>query len=85
MQERLEEIRTQALESIESASSEEDLENIRVRVLGRKGELTMVLKAIGKLSAEERPKVGQLANKLKKELDVCMSAWRESGLRPLSP
>ncbi len=78
MQERLEEIRTQALESIESASSEEDLENIRVRVLGRKGELTMVLKAIGKLSAEERPKVGQLANKLKKEIEASINAGKEA-------
>ena len=78
MQERLEEIRTQALESAESASSEEDLENIRVRVLGRKGELTMVLKAIGKLSAEERPKIGQLANKLKKELEASINARKEA-------
>lgn len=78
MQERLEEIKTQALESIESASSEEDLENIRVRVLGRKGELTMILKAIGKLSAEERPKIGQLANKLKKKIDGSINARKEA-------
>jgi phenylalanyl-tRNA synthetase alpha chain len=77
MQERLEEIRTQALKATESASSEEDLENIRVRVLGRKGELTMVLKAIGKLSAEERPKIGQLANKLKKEIEASINAGKE--------
>jgi phenylalanyl-tRNA synthetase alpha chain len=78
MQERIEEIRTQALEAIESASSEEYLENIRVGVLGRKGELTMVLKAIGKLSAEERPKIGQLANKLKKEIDTSINARKEA-------
>ncbi len=78
MQDRLEEIRTQALESIESASSEEDLENIRVRALGRKGELTMVLKTIGKLSAEERPKIGQLANKLKKEIEASINARKEA-------
>ena len=78
MQERLEEIKTQALESIESASSEEDLENIRVRVLGRKGELTMILKAIGKLSAEERPKIGQLSNKLKKKIDASINARKEA-------
>lgn len=78
MQERLEEIRTHSLESIESASSEEDLENIRVRVLGRKGELTTVLKAIGKLSAEERPKIGQLANKLKKKIEASINARKEA-------
>ncbi|OPL14403.1 MAG: phenylalanine--tRNA ligase subunit alpha [delta proteobacterium ML8_D] len=73
MQERLEKIRSQALEAIKSASSEKDLENIRIRVLGRKGKVTSVLKAIGKLSAEERPKVGQLANKLKKELEAAIN------------
>jgi phenylalanyl-tRNA synthetase alpha chain len=78
MQERLEEIKNQALESIESASSEEDLENIRVRALGRKGELTMILKAIGKLSAGERPKIGQLANKLKKKIDASINARKKA-------
>lgn len=78
MQERLEEIRSQALEAIKSASSEKDLENIRVRVLGRKGEVTMVLKAIGKLSAEERPKVGQRANKLKKELEAAINVRKKA-------
>ncbi|MFO8239575.1 MAG: phenylalanine--tRNA ligase subunit alpha [Dissulfuribacterales bacterium] len=78
MQERLEEIRSQAFEAIKSASSEKDLENIRVRVLGRKGEVTVVLKAIGKLSAEERPKVGQLANKLKKELEAAINARKKA-------
>lgn len=78
MQERLEEIKAQALESIESASSEEDLENIRVRVLGRKGDLTMILKAIGKLSAGERPKIGQLANKLKKKIDASINARKKA-------
>jgi phenylalanyl-tRNA synthetase alpha chain len=78
MQERLEEIRTQALEAIKSASSEGDLENIRVRVLGRKGEMTTVLKTIGKLSVEERPKIGQLANKLKKELEASINARKKA-------
>jgi phenylalanyl-tRNA synthetase alpha chain len=78
MQERLEEIKTQALEAVKSASSEEDLRNIRVKVLGRKGELTKVLKAIGKLSTEERPKIGQLANKLKKEIETSINARKEA-------
>jgi phenylalanyl-tRNA synthetase alpha chain len=78
MQERLEEIRTQALKAIESASSEEDFEYIRIKVLGRKGDLTKVLKAIGQLSAEERPKIGQLANKLKKEIEASINARKEA-------
>ncbi len=71
MLERLEKIRSQALRAIEE-SGEEDLEAIRIKVLGRKGELTSILKSIGNLPVEERPRFGQLANKFKKEIEAAL-------------
>ena len=78
MYDRLNKIKTQALEAIESASCEKDLEDIRVKVLGRKGELTMVLKAIGGLPSEERPGVGQLANRLKREIEQSIKIRKDA-------
>jgi phenylalanyl-tRNA synthetase alpha chain len=77
MKGRLEEIRLRALDAVESASGEEDLENLRVEVMGRKGELTVVLKAIGRLSPEERPEMGRLANAVKKELESAIELKRQ--------
>lgn len=78
MRDRLNKLKTQALEAIESTSDEEALEDIRVKVLGRKGELTLVLKTIGRLPPEERPEVGQLANRLKKEIEQSIKARKEA-------
>ena len=78
MQKRLQEIRTRALEDILAASSRESLEDIKVKILGRKGELTSVLKGIGRLSPEERPKIGQLANKIKKEIEASIRAEKDA-------
>ena len=62
MKQELEAIRAKALEAIGGAEKAEDLEALRVQYLGKRGELTAVLKQMGKLSAEERPVIGQLAN-----------------------
>ncbi len=81
MLEHLEKIRSQALRAIEKSGSE-DLEAIRIKVLGRKGELTSILKSIGSLPAKERPRFGQLANKFKKEIEAALErrkAQLESG------
>ena len=64
----LEEIRSQALSEIEEASSPRQLEEIKVRLVGRKGLLTSILKSIGTLPKEERPLVGRRANEIKQEL-----------------
>ncbi len=64
----LEEIRSRALNEIEEASSQEALDEIKVRLVGRKGVLTEILKSIGKLPPEERPLVGKRANEIKKEI-----------------
>lgn len=62
MKEKLEAIRKKAEAELDSLTSPEQIESFRVSVLGKKGELTSILKMMGKLSAEERPVMGQLAN-----------------------
>jgi phenylalanyl-tRNA synthetase alpha chain len=62
-------IRTQAEKDVAAASSVKDLEEIRVRYLGRKSELTTALRSIGDLPPEERGKVGQSANTVRHELE----------------
>lgn len=62
MKQQLGNIRKKAQEEITQASSSQTLEAIRVKYLGKKGELTQVLRGMGALSAEERPLMGQLAN-----------------------
>ena len=57
-----------AKEQLESVSQLGDLEALRVAVLGKKGELTAILKSMGTLSKEERPKMGQLVNDVRKIL-----------------
>jgi len=69
MKEQLKNILAQALEVINAATSREELENARVKYLGKKGELTAILRGMGALSAEERPIVGQLANEVRAELE----------------
>ena len=70
MREQLEQIRQQALSEMLAAEDLSALDAVRVRVLGKKGELTAVLKQMGKLSAEERPVMGQIANEVRGELEA---------------
>ena len=70
MKQTLENIRVQALASLEEATTPAALEELRVKWLGKKGELTAVLKMRGKLSAEERPVRGQLANAVRAEIEA---------------
>ena len=72
MREQLELIRAKALEAIHAATDATALDAVRVSVLGKKGELTAVLKQMGKLSAEERPVMGQMANAVRAELEAKM-------------
>lgn len=69
MKEKLENIRTQAMESLEKIFDLKVLEDFRVKYLGKKGELTAVLRGMGALSAEERPKIGALANKVREQIE----------------
>ena len=70
MKQQLENIRLQALASLDAAVSPAALEELRVKLLGKKGELTAVLKQMGKLSPEERPVMGQLANSVRSDIEA---------------
>lgn len=69
MKTKLEEIRTRAAAELAALTDGAELENFRVRVLGKKGELTGILKQMGSLSSEERPKMGQLANEVRAHIE----------------
>lgn len=73
MKQKLEDIRARAKEQLATLSDLSDLENFRVQVLGKKGELTGILKSMGALSAEERPKMGQLANEVRASIETMLS------------
>ena len=72
MKTQLEQIKSQAMASLEAAQTPAQLDELRVRFLGKKGELTAVLKQMGKLSAEERPIMGQLANSVRAEIEAML-------------
>ncbi len=65
MEERLKELKEEALQLVEKAANLKELNGIRVSYLGKKGPITEVLKGMGKLSPEERPKMGALANEVR--------------------
>ena len=70
MKEQLELIKVNALAALEAAETPAALEELRVKLLGKKGELTAVLKMMGKLSPEERPIMGQMANSVRAEIEA---------------
>ena len=69
MKEQLNQILSQALGQVSSVTSQQKLEAARVKFLGKKGELTGILRGMGKLSAEERPVIGQLANEVRAQIE----------------
>lgn len=69
MKTQLEEIRKAAAAALEDAESAQQIEEARIKYLGKKGELTAILKQMGKLSAEERPIIGQLANEIRADIE----------------
>jgi phenylalanyl-tRNA synthetase alpha chain len=74
MKDKLLAMKTQALAEIGQAADMERLNEVRVRYLGKKGELTQILRGMGGLSAEERPVIGQLANEVREELEAGLAA-----------
>ena len=74
MKEQLATIRSEALAAFAQAGSSAELDALRVKYLGKKGELTAVLKQMGKLSAEERPVMGQLANDVRAALEKAIES-----------
>jgi phenylalanyl-tRNA synthetase alpha chain len=77
MLEQIEKIRAEAAAAIEGAASSAELEELRVRYLGRKAELTTVLRGIAELPQEERGQVGGAANRARKELEALLARSAE--------
>ncbi|MDE6519741.1 MAG: phenylalanine--tRNA ligase subunit alpha [Ruminococcus sp.] len=69
MKEQLEKIEVLAKQELSACTEIKALDDLRIRFLGKKGELTAILKQMGKLSAEERPVIGQLANKIRSDIE----------------
>lgn len=69
MQEQIAKIKENALNEISGAQSAKQLEEARIKYLGKKGELTLILRGMGGLSAEERPVIGSLVNQVRDELE----------------
>jgi phenylalanyl-tRNA synthetase alpha chain len=75
--ESLEALKTAAIEAVQAASSPAELEQLRVDYLGKKGQLTSLLKNLGTLSPEDRPKAGALINEVKQELAGLLNARKD--------
>ena len=78
--EQIEDLRSRALADLESAPDLKSLDEWRVSFMGRRGELTQLLRGLGSLPAEERPRVGAAANALRQTLQQAMSE-REAALK----
>ena len=75
---RVQEVLDRALAEVAGARSTSDLEQIRVRVLGRAGQLTTLLRSLGGIPAAERPKVGEQANRAKAAVEAAIAARLEA-------
>lgn len=73
MKEKLEAIKVAALDEVKIASSSTELEAVRVKYLGKKGELTAILRGMGALSSEERPIVGKVANEVREAIETALN------------
>jgi phenylalanyl-tRNA synthetase alpha chain len=69
MKELMQSLREASIKAINESDNPESIEALRVKYLGKKGELTAILRQMGKLSPEERPVMGQLANQLREEIE----------------
>ena len=78
MKQQLEDIRLNTLSQIAAANTVEEIDDIRVKILGKKGEVTAILKQMGKLSAEERPVMGALANEVREVIEGAIEEDRKS-------
>lgn len=77
MKQRLEELLKSGRQAVSTAENETLLQDVRVRLLGKKGELTAIMKGMGQLTSEERPIIGALANQVKEEIESLISARQE--------
>lgn len=77
MKNKLESIGAEALEKLKAVCSQEDLESLRIKYLGKKGELTAILRQMGTLTSEERPIVGQIANEIRERIEKALEEKKE--------
>ena len=77
MKERLQELAENARKRIEESEGLDKLNDVRVAYLGKKGELTAILKGMKDVAPEERPKVGQLVNETRAEIEELLEASKE--------
>jgi len=73
----LEKLAESARKDVAAASDERALEDLRVRFLGKKGEISAVLRGMGQLAAEERPKIGEVANRVRDEVEALLAGARD--------
>jgi len=78
MKDKLNKIEEEALQAASVVTTEVELQQVRARYLGRKGEITAVMKGMGQLSHEERPLVGALANEVKDRLEAAFTVRQEA-------
>ena len=78
MQEQIAQIKQNALEAIEKAKDAKELDEVRIKYLGKKGELTVILRGMGNLTPEERPIIGSLVNQVRDELEIKIQEGEKS-------
>src|SRR3954469_6088070 len=78
MKEKLEELKVEELAKLQEVVDPQVLNDLRVKYLGKKGELTEVLRGMGGLSAEERPVIGQVANQVRSAIEEIITAKQEA-------
>jgi phenylalanyl-tRNA synthetase alpha chain len=77
LREQLQELRTEYLDKLSQVGDLDQLEALRVELLGRKGTLTSLMKQLGGVAPEDRPATGKFANEVKNELDVALSEAKD--------
>lgn len=77
MNEKLQLIKDEALKAIQAADMPDKLNDVRVKFLGKKGELTAVLKGMKDVAPEERPKVGQLVNETRAAIESILEETKQ--------
>ena len=77
MKEQLLKLKTEALNQLKECNDNNDIEKIRIQYLGKKGELTSILRSMGSLSEEERPEMGKLANEVRAVIEEEIQLMKE--------
>lgn len=78
MEQELKNLHAEATKILDQLSTPQELEDFRIRFLGRKGEFTTIMRQLGTVAKDDRPRIGQLANSLKKEVESAFSAAQTS-------